>query len=98
VLSWSVQLGTDQVGGNLGARDLRRMRSTGLHPPLQQRGQAIERCDLEIVDINAPLLAQDFEERVCRIGRDVETKGRALPARRIEFGGAGGDARLPLAT
>jgi len=33
-------LGTDQIGGNLGARDLRWMRSAGFHAPLQQRSSA----------------------------------------------------------
>jgi hypothetical protein len=91
-------LGTDQIGGNLGARDLGRMRRAGLDAALQQRGQAIERRDLAVIDLNPTLLAQDFEECICGVGSNVESKGSTLPARRIEFGAAGCNARFPLAS
>src|SRR5580704_3948380 len=78
------------------ARNLGRRRRARLHAALQQGGQAIERRDLEIVDVNAPLLAQDFEECICGVGSDVEAQGSAFPARRIELGGAGRNACFPL--
>jgi hypothetical protein len=43
------------------------------------------------------LLAENFEKSICGVRRDIESKGRALPARRIEFGRAGGNPRFPLA-
>ena len=47
-----------EIGGELGARDLRRRGGAGIDPPLQQRREPVERRDLRVVDLDLALAAR----------------------------------------
>ena len=86
-----------EIGGEEGARGLRRRGRAGFDPPLQYRCKTVEQRNLRVVDLDLALPAEHVEERHRGIGENLEPHGGALPTSGLELGRARRDARIPLA-
>ena len=69
-----------EIGGEEGARGLRRRGRAGFDPPLQYRRKPVEQRNLRVVDLDLALPAEHVEERHRGIGENLEPHGGALPA------------------